>query len=384
MANKFLVNEKPIVECHLIIPKIGAWMANDVLVDSDDSFNVGDSVTMNFLDTTFKGTILDTGIYRGFQRCTIIGGSGKLPDYLESASYNSVPLGQVVRDIARKTDHQVSTKADQNVMNSNLAGWTILKMQASLALEKALQVTDSIWRILPDGTLWVGGESYTPLNPDDFTIIERFPEEARWNVYNEEYLIQPLTSFLGNEIQQVEYFINNNDLTMYIYFTENFADSIDNLTNQNDNILYNTIYRCAVVNQKSNGLLDLTPNPTNDIIKNGFTDVPIIYPFPGMKIEVPNGAICFVQFANGDPQYPRVFAWEDQTSTAGIKVRMIHDVKEQPAARKGDTVNVGQLTFAGMGTLQFTPAGGMPGAPGNTVTITAVVGAGSNQVTIGG
>ena len=77
MANQFLINEQPIVQCHLMLPKIGAWMANDVLVDTDTEFNIGDSVTMNFLDQTFKGTILDTGVYRGFQQCTIIGGSGR-------------------------------------------------------------------------------------------------------------------------------------------------------------------------------------------------------------------------------------------------------------------------------------------------------------------
>lgn len=384
MANQFLINEQPIVQCHLMLPKIGAWMANDVLVDTDQEFNIGDSITMNFLDQTFKGTVLDTGVYRGFQQCTIIGGSGKFPDQLESSSYNSIPLGQIVNDIARKTNHTVSTTSDQNLLNHNLVGWNILKMKASLALVKLLESQGAIWRILPDGTLWVGYESYTPLNTNDFLVIEKFPEQARWNVYNEDYLVQPLSFLDGNNIQQVEYYVAADDLQQTLFFTSTFGDSIDDLTSQEDNILYNTSYRCSVVSQKSNGTLDLLPNPTNEVIKNGFSNVPIIYPFPGMKIEVPSGTICYVMFANNDPQYPRVYAWEDQTNTANIKVHMIHDLKEQPAARKGDTVNVGQLTFAGMGTLQFTPIGGMPGPAGNTVTITAVVGAGSNQVSIGG
>lgn len=381
---QYLINNKPIVECHLMLPKIGAWMANDVLIDSDEEFNIGDSVTMNFLDQTFKGTVLDTGVFRGFQQCTIIGGSGKFPDQLESSSYNSIPLGQVVNDIARKTGHTVSTSSDQNLLNHNLVGWNILKMKASLALVKLLDSQGAIWRILPDGTLWIGFETYTPLNINDFLVIEKFPEQARWNIYNEEYLIQPLSSLDGNNIQQVEYFISKNELTQIVFFTNTFGDSIDQLTSQEDNILYNTTYRCSVVSQKSDGSLDLLPNPSNDLIKNGFSNVPIVYPFPGMKIEVPSGTICYVKFANNDPQYPRVFAWEDQTSTTGIKVHMIHDIKEQPAARKGDSVNVGQLTFIGMGQLQFTPTGGMPGMAGSSVTLTASVGAGSNQLSIGG
>lgn len=384
MATEYLINEQPIVQCSLMLPKVGAWMANDTLIDSDFEFNIGDSITMKFLDQTFKGTILDTGVYRGFQQCSIIGGTGRFPEELESASYNSITVGQVVNDIARKTGHTVSANSDQNLLNQTLAGWNILKMKASLSLVKLLSLQGAIWRILPDGTLWVGYENYKPVNLDDFLIIEKFPDQARWNIYNEDYLIQPLNSIDGNEIQQVEYYISADELTQTVFFTDTFADSIDMLTSQDDNIVYNTMYRCSVVSQKSNGLVDLLPSPTNEIIKNGFSDVPIIYPFPGMKIEVPPGTICYLRFANNDPQYPRVFAWDDTNSTTGIKVHMIHDVKEQPAARKGDTVNVGQLTFAGMGSLQFTPAGGMPGPAGNTVTITAVVGAGSNQVLIGG
>ena len=383
MANKFLVNGKPIVECRLSMPKIGAWLANDLLIDSDEGFNIGDSVTIDFLDTIFKGTVLDTGIFQGFQRCTVIGGTGRLPEYLESACYNSIPVGQIIRDIARKTGHQVSTTSDQNVLNNNLVGWNILKMQASLALEKVLQITNSIWRILPDGTLWVGPEKYSAVNPEDYLVIEKFPEEARWSIYNEDTLLQPLTSLSGNDIQQVEYFLFEENLNISVTFTLNFADSIDALTNQNDNTLYNSIYRCSVVKQKQDdGTLDLTPNPYNEVIKNGFTDVPIIYPFPGMKIEVPSGTICYVQFANGDPQYPRVFAWEDQVATNGIKVHFIHDGAEQPAARKGDGINAGKLSFQP----------GMSGAVllynGNPVTaavdITGSITAGSNQVGIGG
>lgn len=382
MANEFTINGNPIVECRLTMPKNGAWIMNDLLVDTEDTFSIGDSITAKFLDTTFKGTVLDTGVFQGFQRCTVIGGTGRLPEYLESACYNSIPVGQIVRDIARKTGHQVSTTVDQDVMNANLVGWNILKMQASLALDKVLQVTNSIWRILPDGTLWVGPEKYSTLNADNYLVIEKFPEEARWNIYNEDILLQPLTSLSGNNIQQVDYYISGKELSIFIYFTLNFADSIDSLTNQNDNILYNSIYRCSVVQQKADGTLDVTPNPSNDLIKNGFSEVPIIYPFPGMKIEVPKDAICYLQFANGDPQYPRVFAWEDQTSTSGIKVHFIHDGAEQPAARKGDGINAGKLSFQP----------GMSGAVllynGNPVTvavdITGSITAGSNQVGIGG
>jgi len=339
--NKYLVDGIPLVECHLIIPKIGAWIANDVLVDTDTPLSLGQAVTMNFMDRTFKGTVLDTGVFEGYQRCTIIGGSGKLSSYLESTPYNSTTVGQVLRDIARKTSHTVSTSIDQTLLNSNLASWNIIRMKAALAITKLLSEIGAIWRILTDGTLWIGKEVYTPLNAQDFTVLEEFPEEARWDIYNEDYLIDPLTSLSGNNIQQVEYFVKDNELKMSVYFTDTYADSTDKLTDQSDNILYNSTYRCQVVTQHSDGTLDLIPNPDNILIKNGFVNVPIIYPFPGMTIQVPAGTFCYVQFMNGDPQYPRVIGWDD--TGLATKVQLIH-ANENKAARVGDIVDCGKIT----------------------------------------
>ena len=107
--------------------------------------------------------------------------------------------------------------------------------------------------------------------------------------------------------------------------------------------LYDAKYRCKVIKQNTDGNLDLLPDPNFDLINNGFVNVPIVYPFPGMKIKVSNGAVCFVGFANGDPQYPRVFGWED--SGEPILVEMVH-TNAAEAARKGDSVDIGNITIA--------------------------------------
>lgn len=341
--NQFTVNGFPLVSGHLRMTKSGVWTAYDVLVDTATILNKGDSVTLALLNETFKGTIYNADVYLGFQRCTIIGGSGRLAEELESAPYNSTTIGQVFKDIARKTGHTVSSTSDLETLNFSLKAWNIIKMKASLAIEKLLSTTKTLWRILPDGTLWTGKESYTPLNDKDFIIIEKFPDEGKWSIYNEMYLIQPLTSLLGNNIVQVDYFVDDNTLSMDIYFEDISADSVQQLTEQDDKFLYDAKYRCKVIKQNTDGNLDLLPDPNFDLINNGFVNVPIVYPFPGMKIKVSNGAVCFVGFANGDPQYPRVFGWED--SGEPILVEMVHTSAAE-AARKGDSVDMGNITIA--------------------------------------
>ena len=332
---QYLVNDYPLITGHIRMAKSGVWTAYDVLVDTDVAFKVGDSVTMKLIDVTFNGTIYNSDVYLGFQRCTILGGSGKLSTYLESAPYNATTIGQVLKDIARNTNHKISTKAEQNVLNFSLTGWNILKMKAALAIEKLTSVTSCLCRVLPDGTLWFGKETYTPVNDDDYLVIEKFPDEGRWSIYNDQTLIQPLSSLQGMNIVQVDYLVQDNELTTDIYFSDISADSVQELTEQDDKILYEGVYRCKVVKQYSTGNLELLPDPNFDIIRNGFVDVPIIYPFPGMKITVPIGTACYVGFANGNPQFPRVQGWDDNGEAT--RVEFIH-TNMLAAARKTDSV----------------------------------------------
>ena len=130
--NQFTVNGFPLVSGHLRMTKSGVWTAYDVLVDTATVFNKGDSVTLALLNETFKGTIYNADVYLGFQRCTIIGGSGRLSEELESVPYNSTTIGQVFKDIARKTGHTVSSTSDLETLNFSLKAWNIIKMKASL------------------------------------------------------------------------------------------------------------------------------------------------------------------------------------------------------------------------------------------------------------
>lgn len=389
--NQFTVNDYPLVNGHLRMTKSGVWTAYDVLVDTDTIFNKGDSVTLKILNETFKGTLYNADVYLGFQRCTILGGSGRLSEYLDSAPYNSTTVGQIFKDIARKTGHTVSTTSDLDTLNFSLKGWNIIKMKASLALEKLLSTTKTLWRVLPDGTLWTGKEQYTTLNEKDFIIVEKFPDEGKWSIYNENYLIQPLTSLAGNNIVQVDYFIDDNTLSTDIYFDDISADSVQELTEQDDKFLYDAKYRCKVVKQNTDGNLDLLPDPNFELVSNGFVNVPIVYPFPGMRITVPVNSVCFVAFANGDPQYPRVVGWED--SLEANSVVMIHDGNQKKAARVGDEVDCGSLSVAiGMSgevtgvyywepnSITFTTVPTLPAK----LPIKGVITKGSSIVSIGG
>ena len=377
---EFTINNNPIIEVKLTLPKNGVWLAANCIIDSVDELSINQKVQMKFLDTTFNGTVVDTGVFQGFLRATIVGGTGNMAKMIESKAYKGLPAGQVIRDIGALTGHSIADSSDKDILNFVLSRWDKLKAKASDLIESLLKVTGGTWRILPDGSLWVGKEVYTPLNPNDYLVINKTPSEAKWSIYNESTLVQPFTSLEDNNIFRVEYEIIHSELFCTIFFAETFGDSITALAEQSKEILYNKIYRCRVVQQKQDDTLDLLPDPIIEEIKNGISDVPILTPFPGMRMLVPVGSHCFVFFANGDPRYPRVCSWESSTvdtEVNSIKVEMI-TTSGSNAARKGDSV----------GVLKFIPNppqlfynGSLVSAvdPGTKITIQE----GSSIVTIG-
>ena len=133
-----------------------------------------------------------------------------------------------------------------------------------------------------------------------------------------------------------------------------------NLTEQTRELLFLKKYRMKVISQSSNGLLTVIPDPDLDILKNGLRDVPIEYTSPSMSAKISPGAICFIEFANGDPGRPVV------TSFEGLDYLIELDIASpsitQNAARKEDKVNCGSFTIAS------TPPP-MPMTPG-TLTVT--------------
>lgn len=376
---EYKFNESPIISIKLTIPKNGPWLAADCTIDSDTPVNTGDKVSITFIDRVFSGTVLDTGIFQGFLRCTIIGGTGNMADLIDSRSYRGLPAGQLFRDIANLTGHELSTTSDKDVLDFVLERWDKLKSRGSDLIEKILEVTGGTWRVLPDGTLWVGKPVVNALDINKFIIIEKIPEDSRWSIYNEENLIEPYSSLDGSVIERVEYsFEDGGELLCNVYFTNTFGDAITAMAEQSKDILYNKIYRCRVVQQKQDDMVDLLPDPSVAELANGITDVPILTPFPGMRILVPKNTHCFLMFANGDARYPRVLAWESAVVDTGInstKVEMITS-GGKAAARKGDAC----------GSLIFSP--GMSGAtltydPTSAAGIKLVVQEGSSIVSIG-
>lgn len=372
---KYILNKEYLItNCFLSMPEEGNWTAK---IEVDTTQTLSDSLSFTFIDTVFNGTIINKAINSGHSTLTIIGGKG-LNKVLDQKQYQSVIVKNILDDIARETSHTISSSISTNILNQTLPAWIRIKSRAKECLETLTNYIDCIWQVLPDGTLWIGKQEYKVSNTT-IEVLDRF--DQKWVVYNEEVLLRPLISILGNNVKKVEYNLDSDELSATLLFFDPI-EAIYDIGSQEMINIYRSTYRCRVVNQNSDGSLDLQPDPPNKLFDNGLSGIKYCPPIPNLKLKVKVGTYCILQFLNGDPSYPRVIAWDLFTKPDEVFLdadKVIINSNEKPVARKDDTINAGYLTFnPGMSgaTLTYSSSAG-------TIALNGKITSGSSTVNAG-
>ena len=373
----YTLNNNRIARGTLEIPNQGIWYFGEMIIDTDTTINEGSDVTIQFMDKTLSGTFVDAENYAGYVKGSVIGGKNTMSNVIESIGYAGITLGQIVRDVASLTGHTFNLQSDASLMAISLVRWDKIKAKASDIIDKLLepQIKDgrkAIWRIMLDGTLWVGYEDY-PEVTIKYELLDKQTQKGYWLFNNEEQVIEPLQSVSGQRIRETVYRLENEKLDMlFNFYQPNHIQAYD-LSSQTREFIYSRIYRMKVLNQQGNGTVNLVPEPEIELLKNGLREVPIIYPMPDMKINVSTGAICYVFFANSDPSYPRVIAWEFSPQNL-IEVVFADSKGGRGVARLNDDVHGGTITTQNVvngAPVQFfyTPFGGLPIGPSPTLVL---------------
>lgn len=134
---------------------------------------------------TWQGTVRYAGEYLQTTQVRLVGGAGGLGASVIGA-YRGAVLGDVLAEIMRASGETQSGTIASSVLSVPLDRWTLGESTATRALDElaeaaSLRLETSIgWRVLADGTVWMGAESWaTQALPDDHVISKRWPDEGR-------------------------------------------------------------------------------------------------------------------------------------------------------------------------------------------------------------
>lgn len=353
------VNGVGVISGTIIMPKVGVWSADLVLDQPDGTgFSAGTSATIASGSFSLAGTVAAdrTGDFLDAVHVRILGGAAGMSK--DSTARGFMQPGAFVRDVlnglAADSGETLSSTIATGFLATNIASWSTLAGEPVSANLRTLLnwiAPSYSWRILPDGTLWIGAETW-PAASGTFDILEQQPAEGNYTIGCESPFILPGTSLAGiGNVGRVEHQISAGRIRSRVSVELAEGDrglqgAIARMVAAHTSDLdFYALYQCQVVTQSTDlTTVDVQFQGANKSKLAGLQRVPV-RAGSGIKIQFATGATVLLGWDGGNPQAPFVCLGLSSESPTAINL-----AGSTPVARKGDHSGAGTLTLTLTGT----------------------------------
>lgn len=203
----YSINGLALTEVELTLPLHGIPVA-DVLTDSpNETLVAGSPVTLLFGDLTIMGTVLRGNASFGTNRLRIAAGHGGIGRLATPQGWNDATYRQIAQTLLSSVGETLSPTATAPALAGLAQFWTVLAEPAGLALSRIVNALGLQWRMLTDGTVWIGTDLFAPtvIAPSSATLIQTMPEQGRdWYGVDSPVLL-PGSLFGGRRVSDVLY-----------------------------------------------------------------------------------------------------------------------------------------------------------------------------------
>src|SRR5689334_13702722 len=156
----FTVNDLPVLEGSVRLPRIGVWHA-DLKLDAHTLPTGALTLAHEDKRLLLKGTLVRGKVEHDTAWVRIAGGAGGLSKMPSAKFYEQVPLRLPLSDLLREAGETLASSSDSGLLQTPLPAWTRFQATASFALHALLAQANCAWRILPQGVVWVGKDAWT-------------------------------------------------------------------------------------------------------------------------------------------------------------------------------------------------------------------------------
>ncbi len=372
------INDVNVLAGTIEAPLRGVWTA-DLVIDQADlsGFDAGTSVTIKAEDGyELKGTVAPdrAGDFLETVHVRVLGGKAGMGKNVTAKAYNQP--GAFVRDvlngIAQDAGETLSTDIAQSLMTTDLAAWSTVAVPANRMLVALLDIVapNADWRILADGTLWCGDETWPSSSPT-YDLLNHNPAQATYEVGVVSPSIMPgVTIDDIGKVARVEHTIDADHVRTRIWTDmagneRGIRESIAAIVRQEmASIDYFTLYDAKIVSQSADlTTVDIQPG---DPRLPGMSKVPLRMGLPGASAQVTPGGFIRLGWDRGNPSMPYAALWQGGESPIKVilKGATVYIGDESGAAAlptKNDFDNHQHL--AGTLTNSSGPVTGTSGAP---------------------
>jgi len=302
----------------------GAWQANcEIDHPSDDSPIATGPFRFNIDGVEFSGTVVPdrSGAWGGRQNLYVVGGAGGLDGEIGARNYGGglTRVKTVIDDILRDAGESLSPESDSALLGQQVAAWQRSAGTAKHALDMICQRIGATWRVLRDGTVWVGRDEWPEVEPAG-TVMDQDWGRGHVTVAPDNATLVPGIIVRGQKIKQVTYRTADDGKLRATLSSTSHRGLVDGILEraQRKN-QYGYRYRCKVTRQNADGTVDVLTD--DDRMKGrGISKCAIRCGFPGATIKVSAGARCVVGWDDADPTLPFVSDWESGTPFDSIDI----------------------------------------------------------------
>lgn len=209
----YSLNGQAVLSARVSLPRVGAWVAD---VETEPGAAPSGRVTLQLGALTLAGSVVRTGEFGARQHTRLVGGAGGLARVLDAKSYLDVPASVVLGDLLAEAGERLAPGADAAFASRRLAHWARARGATSVGLSMLAASLDAVWRVLADGTVWIGNESW-PEASASHELLREWPACARAELWLEDLSsLAPGMSFLGRRVHSVEHVVEPDRIRTHV------------------------------------------------------------------------------------------------------------------------------------------------------------------------
>lgn len=314
------LNDNDLSRLRLRLTMYGAWVGECVHSDPSLVPSVGDSASVVLASQTFVGTVVRVATLEDMSYDTlIVGGGGGLSTLLGPLQLVAPSVSDVLSAALSGTGESLSSTVLPSVLQTQLQSWRRPSRTLGRELDAvcAALPSGSTWRILRDGTVWVGQDPEAGTGQavvQDYDVMSWDASQGLVVIAAEDPTVIPgqtwpdVPGVIGTVVHDVTPDATRSEL--YVADPEDReVGTFDALLPQPDMLAF---YPYRVLSQNADGTLELK---TTDQRLPDLSRCPVRYGIPGTTGTIPSGSIVVVGFAGGNSQDPYVASWSSGTAT---------------------------------------------------------------------
>ncbi len=306
--SEYKLNDNAVISGSIVLPQRGAWHA-DLVVDTDEAPEGEVTLSIASGDDTVEltGYARRKGLWQLRATVRVVGGAGQLGTVIDPRYYTDTDVETVLGDLLRDAGETLSDTVSSDLRGVSLAKWTRKGGTAGAALDALARSLGLPWRVLLDGTVWLGEDSWDAIDLEADVLNER-PAQGIMLIATDSFPagLLPGKTFSDRHVTGVEHTIEASKTRATVYFEDavptDLAGIVKVLVAQAvEAHTWFRVFPGRVSEQDDDGTLQVE---LDDALYPGLTKVPVRTFVPGASVKIAEDARVHVLFEGGDPSKP--------------------------------------------------------------------------------